>query len=79
MERPVHDMSKLFAQLGEASDETAIARFIETHKPLADDLRLHEASFWTASQAGFLSEAIQQDADWAEVVDELNVQLRARH
>ncbi|MDP3637804.1 MAG: DUF2789 domain-containing protein [Azonexus sp.] len=79
MERPVHTMSNLFAQLGEANDEAAIARFIETHRPLPEELRLHEASFWSASQACFLREAILQDADWADVTDELNVNLRARH
>ncbi|HQU81100.1 MAG TPA: DUF2789 domain-containing protein [Azonexus sp.] len=80
MERPVHNMSNLFAQLGHPSDEAAIAHFIETHRPLAEGLRLHEAAFWTESQACFLREAILQDADWAEVADELNAELRApRH
>lgn len=77
MERTVHNMSNLFAQLGEANDSAAIARFIETHKPLAEDVKLHEATFWSPSQAAFLSEAIQQDADWAEIADELNARLRA--
>lgn len=80
MERPRHNMSNLFAQLGQPNDEAAIARFIETHRPLAEGLRLHEATFWTESQACFLREAILQDADWAEVADELNAELRApRH
>lgn len=79
MERPVHNLSNLFAQLGQANDEVSIAQFIETHSPLPDNLRLHEAPFWTPSQACFLSEAILQDADWAEVTDELNVKLHARH
>jgi hypothetical protein len=79
MERPVHNMSNLFAQLGQANDEAAIARFIESHRPLAEAIQLHEAPFWTASQAGFLREALLQDADWAEVADELNAELRARH
>jgi hypothetical protein len=77
MERPVHSMCNLFAQLGEASDEAAINRFIEQHRPLADDIRLHEASFWSPAQAGFLRESIVQDADWAEVVDTLDARLRA--
>ena len=80
MERPVHNMSNLFAQLGHPSDEAAIARFIETHSPLAEGIQLYEAAFWTESQACFLREAILQDADWAEVADELNAELRApRH
>ncbi|MBW4964577.1 DUF2789 family protein, partial [Sulfitobacter sp. CW3] len=32
--------------------------------------------FWTDSQKAFLREEILDDADWAEVVDELNVLLR---
>lgn len=79
MERPVHDMSNLFAQLGQASDEGAIARFIERHRPLPAEVQLHEAPFWTPAQAAFLREALLQDADWAEVADELNVGLHARH
>ena len=69
------DMHSLFAQLGQDSDEAGIACFIRTYGPLAGDIRLDEAQFWTPAQASFLREAIQQDADWAVVVDELNVQL----
>jgi len=79
MERPVHDISALFAQLGQASDETAIARFIETHGPLPEGMQLHEAAFWTPAQAAFLREAIGDDADWAEIADTLNGELHARH
>lgn len=79
MERPVHTLSNLFAQLGQPDDEAAIARFIASHRPLPDDVLLHEAIFWTPSQACFLREAIVEDADWAELVDDLNARLRARH
>lgn len=78
MERSVHDMSGLFAQLGEASDEGAIARFIETHGPMAGGVQLHEAAFWTPAQANFLREAILDDAEWAAVVDALNAEFHAR-
>lgn len=79
MERPLLDMSCLFAQLGQPSDEAAIARFIQTHGPLANGVQLHEAAFWTSSQANFLYEAIRDDADWAEIVDALNVELHSLH
>lgn len=79
MERLPLDMSSLFAQLGQASDEVAIARFIETHSPLANGTQLHEAVFWTSSQANFLCEAIRDDAEWAEIVDALNVELHSLH
>ena len=75
MERPYHNMCKLFAQLGEPSDETAIARFIANHRPLPGNVQLHEAAFWSPAQATFLHEALLDDADWAEVTDELNVEL----
>jgi hypothetical protein len=79
MERPVHSLTTLFAQLGQPGDEASIAQFIESHRPLPGDVLLHEADFWTPSQAAFLCEAIRDDADWAEVADELNAGLRARH
>ena len=69
----------LFAQLGQASDEASIAHFIDRHHPLPDDVLLHEATFWTPSQATFLREALLADADQAEVADELNAGLRAWH
>ena len=79
MERLEHNMSNLFAQLGQANDEAAIAKFIEAHRPLRNDIQLHEAPFWNLSQACFQREVILEDADWAEVADALNAELRARH
>lgn len=79
MERPVHNLSNLFAQLGQANDEVAIAQFIKSHSPLPADVRLHEAGFWSASQAAFLKDALMDDADWADAADELNTRLHASH
>jgi hypothetical protein len=79
MERPIHNLSNLFAQLGQANDEVAIAQFIKSHSPLPADVRLHEASFWSPSQAAFLKDALMDDADWADVADELNTRLHASH
>ena len=79
MERPVHSMANLFAQLGRPCDESAIARFVETHHPLSGGVLLHEAAFWTPSEADFLRQAILDDADWAEVIDELNTRLHGLH
>ena len=73
------DMPSLFAQLGKADDMPAIAHFIETHSPLPGAMLLHEAAFWTASQACFLREAILDDAEWAEIVAPLNTELHTRH
>lgn len=77
MESPIHTLSDLFAQLGLASDEAAIEHFIATHRPLAADVLLSEASFWTPAQAAFLCESLLEDADWAEVIDGLNAELHA--
>lgn len=78
METPIHSMSTLFDQLGLPSDSAAIEGFIEAHGPLPPGLALSDAPFWTSAQATFLREEIFEDADWAEVVDELNAQLHAR-
>lgn len=79
MEKNTHNMSNLFAQLGEPNDDVAIAKFIEAHKPLPGDMQLHEATFWSSAQAKFLREAICDDADWAAVTDNLNARLHDRH
>ncbi|HRH13538.1 MAG TPA: DUF2789 family protein [Azonexus sp.] len=54
-------------------------QFKEGHRPLEGDAMLHEAAFWTPSQAAFLRETLLDDAGRAEVADELTAELRARH
>lgn len=76
MEPPMHTINNLFAQLGLASDDASIAQFIQTHRA-ARDVALSEAAFWTPAQAAFLREEILNDADWAEVIDQLNAALHA--
>lgn len=44
---------------------------------MASNLSLAEAPFWTPTQAEFLSEEIMNDADWVEVIDQLNAMLHA--
>jgi hypothetical protein len=73
METP---MNNLFAQLGLPSDTAAIERFIVDHRPLDDSVCLSDAAFWTTAQAAFLREELLEDADWAEVIDALNMDLR---
>lgn len=79
MERISLTMSSLFAQLGEPNKEAEIAQFIAMHSPLKGSMQLHEAPFWTPSQASFLREAIRDDAEWAEIVDHLNAELHLQH
>lgn len=75
MELQEPNLQSLFAQLGEADDEAAIARFIEKNACQTAHIKLHEAAFWSTSQATFLREAIHQDANWAAVVDQLSAML----
>lgn len=77
MEKPFHRFSELFKQLGLPADEAGIARFLMQHAPLPGGQALEDAPFWTPAQAALLREEILRDADWAEVVDQLNEALRA--
>ncbi len=76
MEQTTHQFYELFEQLGLPSDEASIVGFIETHRPLPDGVTLTEAPFWSKAQAQLLRESLAADADWAEVVDQLNLALR---
>lgn len=78
MEQPVHTLANLFKQLGLNSDPASIDAFIATHSPLPPGMLISEAPFWTSSQAALLKEEILEDADWAVVVDELNVRLHPK-
>jgi len=78
MELPVHDLTTLFEQLGLDSDPASIDAFIASHSPLADDVKVSEADFWSPAQKAFLKDEIMEDADWAPIVDELNVRLHRR-
>lgn len=77
MEFTPHDLPALFAQLGLPHEDDAIDRFIQAHRPLPLSIRLQEAPFWSPSQAAALREMLREDSDWAVVVDNLNVRLRA--
>lgn len=76
MDTTTHDLTTLFEQLGLAGDTSSIDAFIETHRPLAARVRLAEAPFWNDGQSAFLDEALNEDSDWAELVDQLDVRLR---
>ncbi len=76
MEPAIHRFHDLFAQLGLPNDAQAITQFLAQHTPLPDGIPLADAPFWTPAQASFLREALEQDSDWAELVDQLNEALR---
>ena len=75
MDMTTHDMATLFAQLGLDNSPSAIKAFVASHK-IPADMSLAQASFWTSAQANFLTENLKQDADWSDVIDQLNVLLR---
>lgn len=77
MNKPSHQFNDLFAQLGLPADAAGIARFLQDHAPLPGDIRLADAPFWSGTQAAFLRESLQQDADWSGPVDQLSEALRA--
>lgn len=76
MEGNVHAMTDLFAQLGLPSEPAEIQAYIDDRAPLDSQIPLDEAPFWSPAQAEFLRLSIQQDADWAGVIDELDGRLR---
>ena len=78
MQEPTHSLPSLFKQLGLPSEPADIEKFVSSHSPLKPELKLHEAFFWTPAQAAFLRDEINEDADWAEVVDQLNLMLRTK-
>ena len=78
MESSIHSLNNLFAQLGLPSDQLAIETFIRNHSPLETNILLSDAPFWSVAQASFLREEILKDADWAEVIDQLNAKLHSK-
>ena len=76
MESGNHKFRDLFKQLGLPDESPAIEAFIAAHRGLPGDVALADAPFWSPSQAQFLRDEIGEDADWAELVDALNVSLR---
>lgn len=74
-----HRFSELFNQLGLPSDTASIKTFLVEHSPLDAPTRLENATFWSEAQSAFLRDEIQWDADWAEVIDQLNVALRMQN
>ena len=71
-----HNVNELFQQLGLDDSDGAVDKFISRHQLRRDDGELYRAIFWTPAQAKFIKEAVEQDADWAEAVDELDARLR---
>ncbi len=69
-------LSTLFEQLGLPADRSGIEHFIASHSPLDQGIALADAPFWNQGQAHFIRESLDEDSDWAEIVDELDALLR---
>lgn len=76
METMIHTMNALFKQLGLDSSDSDIDAFIRKVGPIKQDLELHKAECWSASQSDLLREMREDDADWAEIIDQLDARLR---
>lgn len=76
MEQSGHTLCELFEQLGLPSNHREIEAFIEHNRPLDPEVKLSEAPFWSDTQREFLRQQLCADADWAELVDQLNTRLR---
>lgn len=75
MDLSTHTLNTLFAQLGLPASDEDIDQFILQHR-IEDDCPLVAAKFWTEGQAAFLQEALQDDSDWVQLVDQLDALLR---
>jgi hypothetical protein len=75
MEFQAHTLSSLFDQLGLDAQNKSIDNFT-VNRTIARNVELHEATFWNASQAPFLKQVKDEDADWAGIIDQLDVMLR---
>lgn len=75
MDRSVHTMTELFDQLGLASDDNSIQQFVRKQKP-NNYQSLLEMDCWTDAQKAFIEEALGDDADWCELIDQLDARLR---
>jgi hypothetical protein len=75
MDTSQNNMVTLFQQLGLESSESAIKDFCKRHY-LPKEVLLEDAPFWTPAQRAFLKESLNADAQWAEVIDHLDISLR---
>ncbi|OBU24415.1 DUF2789 family protein [Photobacterium aquimaris] len=75
MEAFNHNLANLFSQLGLDNSAESIEHFLQTHQ-LEQQQKLSDAPFLIPAQQQFIIESQQQDADWCEVIDQLDALLR---
>lgn len=76
MDTASHKLSELFQQLGLPAGDSDIREFIHRHRGIPTGTPLAAAGFWNEAQAAFLKEELAGDADWAELIDQLDAMLR---
>lgn len=75
MDTSAHTLQTLFQQLGLSATDVAIENFVHNNH-LGAEIPLDHAACWSAGQAQFIREALDDDSDWSEVVDQLDALLR---
>ena len=75
MDTTPQDLSHLFEQLGIDNSEDNIDKFIADNQ-IPKNVLISQADFWNESQKSFLREAIEEDAQWSELIDHLDVLIR---
>jgi hypothetical protein len=75
VETGVHDLPRLFYQLGLSADPSSVDAFLAAHA-LEPGQAVAEGPFWSPAQAAFLAQALAEDSEWSEAADELSVRLR---
>ncbi|KNC67018.1 DUF2789 domain-containing protein [Pseudoalteromonas ardens] len=75
MDTSAHNLKNLFAQLGLDNSDAGIKAFF-SQNTLPSDMLLAEAPFWNQGQKHFIEESLREDADWSEIIDELDARLR---
>ncbi|AZG72703.1 DUF2789 domain-containing protein [Shewanella livingstonensis] len=77
MDTTSNDLSHLFKQLGLADNQQGIDDFVKQNK-LDKHTLIVDADCWNSGQKAFLKEALLEDAQWSEVIDQLDVMMRAK-
>ncbi|WP_440053647.1 DUF2789 domain-containing protein [Pseudoalteromonas sp. T1lg65] len=75
MDTSNHNIATLFSQLGLDNSPESIDKFIRNHR-IPSDMLISEAPFWNDGQRHFIEESLRADADWSEMIDELDTLLR---
>ena len=76
MDKSNHTLACLFEQLGIENNRDNIADFIIQHHGIPRQVSLDKADIWTSTQSEFLRDSLNQNSDWAEIVDMLDALLR---